>query len=146
MHPDDDEDLPSESMGTFTDPLETFLTTQNEPLPPMSPDGGFAPTMNFQPEPIPEATLENFICLRGPCRHYFEARNPFPAGNAAGTFAAPPTQTTRYCKAMTPPLDLTDEVMYECNTWHPLRSAEKFALEEARDEWWNANPEFKEGN
>lgn len=97
--------------------------------------GGFQPTQLGvgMPPPIPEATEENMVCLRGPCRHLYQADQYFAAGNPAGTPGVERVMTTRFC--LLPkgePIDLTDECVYKCSHWDPSPDEE---LETRRAKW-----------
>ena len=105
----------------------------------MGPDGGFIPTLPVQPEPIPEATPDNMICLRD-CRHYVEIVSRFNAGNAKGTLGFQPRQINRFCKAIAgTDIDLTDELVSDCSDWDPISAEEIVAKSKRRQEWLSAN-------
>lgn len=106
QHDDDDED----EIG----PLEALLKEEIVAGPPGKPD------RIKQGEPIPAATPETMICLRG-CKHYVEILTRFQAGNPKGTFDKPPQARNRFCKAIpSSEIDLTDELVEECNLFEPL--------------------------
>lgn len=103
----------------LVDPLDTILAEELPPAMPPSPGTQFSPAP-IQPEPIPEATPENMICLRD-CRHYVELITNFQAGNAKGTLQHVPRQTNRFCKVIEgSDIDLTDELVSVCNQWDPI--------------------------
>ena len=127
----------------YEDPLDAFLAEEPQALPPMSPDGGFMPQLPIQPEPIPDATPENMICLRGPCRHYVEMTSLFQAGNTKGTLEHLPRQINRFCRAIPgDAIPLTDEVVRICSEWDPLTPADMLARSRRRNSWLKKNPEF----
>jgi hypothetical protein len=81
----------SEELGEDDDdrrkvPSDTYAHVQPSPLPAMGPDGAPALGGIGQPAPLPPATPENFICLRGPCRHYWEMQTHLHAQNPALTW------------------------------------------------------------
>lgn len=116
------------------DPLDSLLAEDLQPLP-IGPDGGFNPTLPVQPEPIPEATPENMVCLRD-CRYYMEVVSRFNAGNAKGTLGFQPRQINRFCKAIPgTDIDLTDELVSECSDWDPIPVDEVVAKSKRRQEW-----------
>lgn len=67
-------------------PSETYRDIQPSPLPPIAPDGGFIAGSVAAPAPLPKATPENMICLRGPCRHLWQMRTHIVSGNSKLTF------------------------------------------------------------
>lgn len=127
----------------LVDPLDALLSNVGPlNLPPIAPDGGFAPVAPLMPEPIPAATPENFVCLRG-CRYYMETRMPAALGNTRGTFAQAPMQITRYCNRMPGyVVSLVDEVVSDCSEWHPYTAEELCLREAARSEVRFAHPEW----
>lgn len=67
-------------------PTDVYADIAPQPLPPIAPDGGIAPGTVGAPAPLPAATPQTFICLRGPCRHYHEIKIHLDVGNPAQTF------------------------------------------------------------
>jgi hypothetical protein len=123
----------------LVDPLDALLAEEIPPLPPQAPDGTFIPSP-VQPEPIPEATPETMVCLRGPCEHYVEIRSRFQHGNAVGTLEHEPVQINRFCKAIHgTDIDLTDELVHECNQWVPTSSLVLHGRKVLREEWERNN-------
>lgn len=119
---------------TLINPMDTLLDTDFGPIP-MGPQGEFVPaTAAFESEPIPPASEDNFICLRGPCRHYFEMKVHFSAGNTRGTLTSVPILTKRSCTRIVGyEVDLTEEIVYSCNEWDPYTPAEIDAREARRN-------------
>lgn len=117
------------------DPLDSLLAEEIQPLP-VGPNGTFNPQLPIQPEPIPEATKENMVCLRD-CRHYVEVVSRFNAGNAKGTLEREPKQINRFCAAMGPgsEIDLTDELVTSCNRWDPILPEESLMKKFRQDRW-----------
>jgi hypothetical protein len=75
------------------------------------------------PEPLPDATPDNWICLRGPCRHYMRIVEAGEFGNTAGTFEADeqPRQVNHWCDAINGSYtDMGNNIVFECNRWDPL--------------------------
>lgn len=108
----------------FDDPLNRLLAEDFDPGP--VPGPGFMPTVGPMPEPIPPATPETMVCLRGPCKHYMELTSMFQHGNTKGTLEHVPKQTNRFCRAIDgTDIDLTDELVFDCSEWEPLLKAEK---------------------
>ena len=115
-------------------------------LPPIAPDGGFVAVGPIGVAPaVPAATPERFICLRGPCVHYWQREAFFGSGNPEETWGddglvgpdgAPvrqPRQIDRTCLAQ-PGMEteLTDELVYLCNRWTPMTPRQK----RKRDRAW----------
>lgn len=116
------------------DPLNRLLADETDLAP--TPAGmGFVPVMPLEPEPIPAATPETMICLRD-CKHYMELTSMFQHGNSKNTLDHVPKQKNRFCRAIKgTDIDLTDEVVYECNEWTPLLKEEKLILLTRREQW-----------
>jgi len=115
------------------------------PLPPIAPDGGFAVVEIEPPAPVPPATPELFICLRGPCRHYWEIEAYFESGNPADIWEElglpPPRQIHRTCKAHPgTETELTEGLVYACNLWDPLEPEELVQLDARRRRYYERNP------
>jgi hypothetical protein len=117
------------------------------PLPPISPDGGFPANQQLeQPASVPAATPEAFICLRGPCRHYWELDAFFESGNPEGTFeelgVAPPRQIARTCTVMVGvETELTEAMVYRCNRWDPYDPEELVTLDARRRRYYERHPD-----
>lgn len=105
----------------------------------VGPDGGFVPTPPVgHPFPIPAATTETLICLRG-CRHYLELKSGFLAGNTMDSLDKPPIQINRYCLVHPGGIDLVDETVLDCNRWHPEDPTLVSERNLARKQWSEAN-------
>ena len=92
---------------------------------PTAPDGGIAPGFGLeQVVPLP-STADQFVCLRGPCKHYWHLVTTAGEGNPEGTWAAlgisTPRQHHRTC-TVNPGMetDLTDDCVFECSRWDPV--------------------------
>jgi hypothetical protein len=131
-------------------PAERYADVQLPPGPPIAPDGGIAPGYGIQPAPAPpEATPDAFVCLRGPCRHYWHLETFAGAGNPKGTFEnlglREPRQINRTCIANPGhETDLTEDCVYECNLWDPLSPDQLDAIEARRRRYFEANQEPQE--
>jgi len=91
---------------------------------PIAPDGGIAPGFATNGPSLPVLTRETTICLRGPCRHYWEMKVEADAGNPDGTWehlgVAKPCHMIRTCLANPGyETDLADTAVLECNRWSP---------------------------
>lgn len=149
FEPEDPTELSEDDdQENLIDPLDALLR-QHEPAPIITgPDGGFVPQMALIPEPIPAATPQSFLCLRGPCRYYLERRYPAQVGNTKGTFDRPLVQIERHCHRMNAvATSLMDELVSECNEWHPYMAEEVSARDAAREAVKAAHPDwFTKGN
>lgn len=124
------EDDVSEQSEDEEDPIElmeSLLSSDGAggPLPPMAPDGGFAPSIAAEPAPIPEASIETSICLCGPCRHYIEMVSWFPSGNTEGSPGYDARELVRYCDRLrSAHISLSEELVFTCNAWDPIDEQE----------------------
>lgn len=79
-----------------------------------------------QVKPVPP--VEDMVCLRGPCRHYWHLVTLGPDGDPDGlrqhhhTCLVQPGRET----------DLGDDFVYECSRWDPVDQDDKFFMEERR--------------
>jgi hypothetical protein len=143
---DDDESASDEDNGRHKSPADIYKGAGASPLPPIGPDGAPILAMIAPPVAIPAADPVTFICLRGPCRHYWELSMFLPSGNPEGTFGEgglvdpisntpleQPDQILRTCTVQTgTETDLTDELVKKCNLWDPLSPRELKKLEKRR--------------
>lgn len=121
------------------DPMDAILDADFGPLP-IGPTGDFRPMGDITPEPLPPATPDNFVCLRGPCRHYLQITQNFPIGNAAGTLERLPVQVVRSCMRISGmEVDLTDATIRDCNQWHPEDESLVQLRNTKREEWKTQN-------
>ena len=130
-----DDELVDDKVKT---PLKQYEDIEPAPLPPIAPDGGFAAGPIGLPPSVPAATPETFICLRGPCRHYWQIETFMASGNPSETWGEgglvdpltneplrAPRQISRSCLAHPgTETELTDDCVYECNRWDPLTPRE----------------------
>jgi hypothetical protein len=65
-----------------------------------------------EPAPIPPATEETFVCLRGPCSFYWERSEPFGDSHR---------QRLRFCTYGPESVELTDGNVLACNRHQPPR-------------------------
>jgi hypothetical protein len=63
--------------------------------------------------PVPPATEQTFVCLRGPCRFYWEREHPFGDGLHR--------QRLRVCTFGPQAVELTDGNVLDCNRHEPPR-------------------------
>lgn len=137
-------------------PIEQFAGIEPSPMPPIAPDGGFMAGPIGAPPPIPPATPETFVCLRGPCRHYWELVSHMESGNPANTWGegglvdeagaviAQPRAISRTCVANPGfETDLTDDNVYDCNRWDPMSERELKKLERRRSKYLRLHPDHQ---
>lgn len=125
------------------DPLDAFLSTDLPPLA-VSPDGSARPGIIGEPFKIPDATPENFICLRGPCRNYFETQMVFGVGNTRDSLETEPILIKRMCTRVAGlDFDLTDECIKKCSDWSPYTEAELNDVAARQDNFYQRFPQFK---
>lgn len=105
--------------------------------------------------PIPDATPATFICLRGPCRHYWQMSTHVESGNpketwdpeiglkdADGNPVRQPKQINRVCLAHPGvETELDDNIVYSCTRWSPLTPREVRKLEKLRAKYYKQFPE-----
>jgi hypothetical protein len=106
---------------------------------PMAHDGGILQSQVVdQLRPIPAATPENFVCLRGPCVRYLEITST--ADVNAPTLGRDPIQLNRYCRAIPGvEIDLTEDAVFACSDWDPVAPKVLEALQSRRDAYLNNN-------
>ena len=105
---------------------------------PIGADGGPVPGWGvMEPALNPEPTEDNYVCLRGPCRHFWHLVCSAGEGNPAGTFEAlgvPKPREHHLTCTVHPGTETTlsfDEIVHDCNRWDPLVDSE-VAMVEAR--------------
>lgn len=105
---------------------------------PVAPDGGPVPGLALEGPDRPEPTEDNFVCLRGPCRHFWHLVCSAGEGNPKGTFAAlgVPEPREHHLTCTAHPGTETqlsfDEIVYECNRWDPVTASEMADTERRR--------------
>lgn len=115
---------------------DTYADWEPSPLV-AAPDGGIAPDAVGELSSVPEASPANFICLRGPCRHYWQIETYLGAGNPADTWKElgirEPRQISRSCLVHPgTETEVTEDCVYDCNRWDPLSPREVRKREKRR--------------
>jgi hypothetical protein len=85
------------------------------------PDGAPLPFVGEAPS-IPPRSADNWVCLRGPCRHYMHIVGTAAIGNPRGTFeeGKEPRQLYDWCLVFNgEPLDMEDDAIFACSHWDP---------------------------
>jgi hypothetical protein len=140
-------------------PLDQYRHIEPGPLA-IGPDGGIIPGLMRPPPAAPMATAATFVCLRGPCRHYWELTTHVESGNPAGTFGpdglkdpatgrplAAPRQINRACLVHPgTETELTDDSVYACNMWEPMSPRDLRIRLKARERFYKQNPELRGGD
>lgn len=140
-------------------PSDRYANVDIGGLPPIGPDGIPAFGAMGAPPPLPDATPENFVCLRGPCRHYWEMSTHMSAGNTASTFGPdglrdesgqplrPPRSILRTCLVHPgTETDLGDECVFECNRWDPIEDRVIKDIGKRRKAFYKRHPHIEEKN
>ena len=86
------------------------------------------------PPPVPPRTPEYFVCLRGPCRHYWSVVTMAQEGNPEDTWTHlgidPPRHSHHICLVVFGmETEYADDNVYECNRWDPAKPADLVRLE-----------------
>ncbi len=119
---------------------------------PVASDGGIDPKVAAlavgSPSPAPPRTTEHFVCMRGPCRHYWRLVTMTNAGNPEGTWEAlgiaEPRQHHHTC-LVNPgyETDFGDDNAFECNKWDPLSEQELVTIRTHREAYYEKHPEHR---
>ena len=150
-HVADDEDDKSRT------PIEQYKDVELGGLPPIAPDGGFAPGPVGMPPGVDAATPANFMCLRGPCRHYWQIETFMASGNPKETWGPDglkdpdtglplrvPRQISRSCVANPGhETELTEDCVYDCNRWDPLSPREVRGRDKRAAKYLKLHPEHR---
>lgn len=150
----------SETDDKYKAPIEQYENIEAAALPPIAPDGGFTPGLLGLPPSVPAATPATFVCLRGPCRYYWELVTFMAAGNPSGTFGegglvdpvtgktvSIPRQINRTCLVHAgTETELTEDTVYDCNLWDPIVPAERLLRDKNRERYWKRFPEHNPTN
>lgn len=118
------------------------------PAMPIAPDGGIDGGMIGQPAAIPPRTAEHFVCLRGPCRHYWHLVTMAQEGNPADTWKAlgidAPRQHHHTC-LVNPGWEtsIEDDNVFECSKWDPLTDHDLIQLKTRREEYFERHPDHR---
>lgn len=111
----------------------------NPPAIPMGPDGPIDALGH--PPAVPERIPENFVCLRGPCRHYWTLVTMAQEGNPAETWEHlgidAPRRHHHLC-LVNPGYETAfeDDNAYECSRWDPLEPRELVQLNRRRRRYY----------
>jgi len=148
-------------------PAAQYEDIDPSPLPPIAPDGGFMSTPIAQAPSVPAATPDVFVCLRGPCRHYWELQTFMGSGNPKDTWGdgglrevesvdedgevtygegevQMPRQSSRSCLAHPgTETELTDDAVYHCSRWDPMTPREVRRIERRREKHFKLHPEHR---
>jgi len=152
--------VPESPTSKSKTPIEQYKDVDLGGLPPIAPDGGFAPGPVGMPPPVDAATPENFVCLRGPCRHYWQIETYMASGNPKETWDPEtglkdlvtgqplrvPRQISRSCTAQPgTETHLTEDCVYECNRWDPMTARELRVRDKRTKKYLKLHPEHDPG-
>jgi hypothetical protein len=108
------------------------------------PNFGSPPAGPLVDDSPPDVSLENCICLRGPCRFLWQTKSRFDAMNNDGSnldFVSADGDhvlkiTKRLCTRLPgdPDPDITEERIYECSEWDPCPPEKADVLRHQRRE------------
>lgn len=131
----DDETTPDDS-GKVRSIVDSYADVEL-PILPIGSNGLPALGLIGPPTPIPPASPDTFVCLRGPCRYYWERQTFMASGNPAETWGPDglkdedgnpiraPRQIDRTCTAHPgTETELTEDTVYACTRWDPLTQRE----------------------
>jgi hypothetical protein len=130
-------------------PEDTFSPS---PIP-AGPDGGIdadvAASMLGQPTAVPERSPEHFVCMRGPCRHYWHLVTMAQEGNPEETWehlGIPAPRQHHHTCLVNPGFetDFGDDNAYKCSKWDPMLDSELVELKRRRDSYYDTHPEHKD--
>jgi hypothetical protein len=125
------------------DIIDSILEGESSPAS-MGPGGQIFTPLAYDSLPMPDYTPENVICLRGPCKHYWEMKLFFESGNTEGTMPEAPKYTQRACLRQSGVVqNLNDDVVFECSSWEPMTKVERNVQDAAREEFYQENPQFR---
>lgn len=99
------------------------------------------------PESPPPRTPEHLICLRGPCKFYWNFVSKGDWGNPSSTWTADmpaPRVHHHVClrsKGLSEELDFSEEHIYSCNQWAPMSAIERASIENRRRAYFDSHPE-----
>jgi hypothetical protein len=109
------------------------------------------------PAALPPASPAHFICLRGPCRHYWRMETFMASGNpkdtwdpekglkdADGNPVRMPRQVHHTCLVQ-PGMEteLTEDNVYECSRWEPLTPREVKRIDKKRRVYLKLHPDHE---
>jgi hypothetical protein len=124
--------------------------TYSPPAMPVGADGGIdgalATAMIGQPALVPARSPANFVCLRGPCRHYWHLVTMAQEGNPEETWAHLGIKAPRkhHHTCLVNPgfeTDFGDDNAYECSKWDPMQQPDLVQLQTNRQNYFAQHPE-----
>jgi len=121
------------------DPLEDLLESNNDSDVRFPQSATQSPSLIGIPvgteAVVPDATEANMICLRGPCKHYWETVQYFDNMNREMAAGFEPRIRNSFCLLANESTVLTDSLVYECNHWDPQSAAEKADRKQRRENY-----------
>lgn len=135
-----------EKESRYPDESEDF----EPPMVPVSLDGG--PVSGFgglgQPAVVPERHPDNFVCLRGPCRHYWHLTTMAQEGNPQETWdvlGIPAPRKHHHICLVNPGFETSfpDDNAYSCNKWDPILPRELARLDRRRKKYFKKHPNHR---
>lgn len=99
------------------------------------------------PEPVPERHPDNFVCLRGPCKHYWNLETMAHAGNPKETWEhlgiPVPRQHHHICLRGIDEMNMEEDNVFSCSLWEPLLDVEVSQLRDRREAYYQQHPEYR---
>lgn len=146
-----EDNLPPDQDDKVKAPIDQYKDIEPGPMQ-IAPDGGIMLTMG-QPAAVPPATPDNFVCLRGPCRHYWRMETFMASGNPKGTWGPGglkdehgkpvrvPRQINHTCLAHPgTETELTEDCVFVCNKWDPLLPSDLADRIKRQDKYFKLHP------
>ena len=107
----------------------------------MAADGLPIPVQLLPPPLVPARTPDIFVCLRGPCMHYWYLETMAGEGNPEGTFKTVMKKLHHGC-LRNPGFETwyEDDNVYSCNQWDPLPPDQLVEREKRRQDYFSQLP------
>jgi len=121
------------------------------PAAPVALDGGPAPgygSGGLSQASVPSRSPDNFVCMRGPCKHYWNLTTMADEGNPPDTWKhlgiEPPRKHHHIC-LVNPGFETSfeDDNVFACNKWDPLGLYDLIEIEGSREGYFKLHPEHK---
>ena len=99
-----------------------------------------------QPIQVPPRHPDYFVCLRGPCRHYWHLVTMANIGNPAETFEAlgiPVPRKHNHVCLVNPGMETTigNDNVFECSRWEPQSTSDLIQIRVRREAYFDKHPE-----
>ncbi len=117
------------------------MSEEHDDLPKMTPGIG---TVGGA-EPVPPRHPDHFVCLRGPCKHYWNLVTMAKAGNPHETWSelGLPEPRKHHHVCLIDKTSFEDDNAYECSLWDPKDPSDLVELHARRERYYNDHPEHR---